>query len=329
MKADAPTYKPNVISASDLYARDFGQVRWAVEGLIPEGATILAGKPKMGKSWLALNVALAVASGGIALGRVRVEQGEVLYLALEDGPRRLQRRLKKLLEPTTSPAPADLLLTCEWARTNEGGLAALAKWLTERTATRLVVIDTLAKVRSKRIMGASIYAEDYEAIGTMQSLALEAGVAVLIVAHTRKSSREEQEPDDPLEEVSGSLGLTGAADAVLVLKRQRHGREGTLFLTGRDVEETTLSVEWDAEYCHWELKGEADGVALSSDQRSVLELLSNSLSNYLSVKAISKAFGNGKNYEAVAKMVSRMANDGLLRKDGIGRYALPLPTERT
>lgn len=321
-KADPPEYKPIVITAADLHNRDFGEIRWAVDGLIPEGATILAGKPKMGKSWLALNLALAVASGGLALGKIAVEQGEVLYLALEDGPRRLQRRLRKLTEPIGVKAPAALLLTCNWARWNEGGLAALATCLREHPRTRLIIIDTLAKVRSKRVLSDSLYAEDYEAIGTVQSLALEAGVSIMVLTHTRKQPRDlPAHESDPLEEVSGSLGLTGAADAVLVLKRPRHGSEGKLFLTGRDVEERTLDLAWDAASCSWTYLAEANGPLLNGDQQRILAILREA-GGSLSVKAIAAEFGASKRYDALAKLVQRMEQDGLLRKTAHGRYTI-------
>jgi hypothetical protein len=106
-------------SASDLLGATFDDPRFAVDGLIPEGLTFMCGAPKLGKSWLALGLALAVASGGKALGSVPVERGEALYLALEDSPRRLQTRLRMLLPDEL--APAGLRLETEWPRLDEGG----------------------------------------------------------------------------------------------------------------------------------------------------------------------------------------------------------------
>jgi AAA domain/Domain of unknown function (DUF3854) len=115
----------NVVSATELMAIEFPKPRWIVPGIVPEGTTILAGKPKMGKSWLALGISVAVEGGGVALGTKRVERGAVLYLALEDNPRRLQSRLKKLLP--VGAAPEGLELATEWPRLGDGGLGSLAQ----------------------------------------------------------------------------------------------------------------------------------------------------------------------------------------------------------
>jgi len=199
----------NVVSATELMAIEFPKPRWIVPEIIPEGTTILAGKPKMGKSWLALGTSVAVAAGGIALGTKRVERGAVLYLALEDNPRRLQSRLKKLLPG--GAAPEGLELATEWPRLGDGGLEALEAWLNTHPDARLVVIDTLAKFRAGQT-GKNLYKEDYEAVEPLVELAAHHNVAVLIVHHLRKLGAE-----DPLDQVSGSMGLTGGADGALVL----------------------------------------------------------------------------------------------------------------
>src|SRR5215212_8360654 len=215
----------NAVSAKELMAIEFPLPRWIVPGIVPEGTTILAGKPKMGKSWLALGTSLAVAAGGIALGTKRVERGAVLYLALEDNPRRLQSRLKKLLPG--GAAPEGLELATEWPRLGDGGLDALEAWLNTHPDARLVVIDTLAKIRAGQ-SGKNLYKEDYEAVEPLVELAAHHNVAILIVHHLRKLGAE-----DPLDQVSGSMGLTGGADGALVLNRERGptpistSREGT------------------------------------------------------------------------------------------------------
>ncbi len=123
MRAGAVNRRPGVFegtfTAADLMREELPPVRWAVPGILPEGLSLLAGKPKLGKSWLALGLAVAKASGGVALGKIPVDQGEVLYLALEDNRRRLQNRLRKVLDG--SPPPEGLHIATEWARVDEGG----------------------------------------------------------------------------------------------------------------------------------------------------------------------------------------------------------------
>jgi RecA-family ATPase len=96
--------KPATFTAAELMAMELPPVRWVIPDILPEGVTFLAGKPKMGKSWMALGLGIAVATGGVALGTKQVEQGEVLYLALEDNRRRIHNRLNKLLSGRTAPA---------------------------------------------------------------------------------------------------------------------------------------------------------------------------------------------------------------------------------
>jgi AAA domain len=113
-------WKGRIFTAAELMAQEFPAVRWAVPKVIPQGVTILAGKPKMGKGWFVLGAGVAISTGGVALGKVPVEQGDCLYLALEDNRRRLQGRLDKLLVGT--PPPVHLHIATEWPRFDEGGV---------------------------------------------------------------------------------------------------------------------------------------------------------------------------------------------------------------
>src|SRR3954470_24089874 len=146
-------------SAADLMTATFADPRFAVEGLIPEGLTFMAGAPKLGKSWLALSLGIAVASGGAALGAVDVVEGDVLYLALEDSPRRLQGRLRMLLGDEA--APERLQIETAWPRVDEGGGEAIAAFLEERRDTRLVIVDVWARLRGRSVNRQDYYTSDY------------------------------------------------------------------------------------------------------------------------------------------------------------------------
>ena len=211
--------EPETFTAAELMAEKLPPVRWVVPGFLPEGVTLLAGKRKPEKSWLALGLALAVASGGAALGTRPVESGEVLYLALEDNRRRLQKRLAKLLGGDA--APGGLHIATQWPRMDEGGAEALDGWIEARGDLLLVVVDILKRVRPRTSPNRSVYEADYEALQAMQGLAGEHGVGVLVVHHARKDGAS-----DPVDEISGSTGLSGGADSILVLKRDR-GRAPT------------------------------------------------------------------------------------------------------
>ena len=141
------------ISATDLLKKQFSPVAWAVDGILPEGAFILGGRPKMGKSWLSLSIALAVATGGKALGRAAVQAGDVLVLALEDSERRLQERLRLLLAGDASADVSRLTMRTDCPRLDKGGTLVVQSWLESHPGARLVVVDTLAKVKPRRRSG--------------------------------------------------------------------------------------------------------------------------------------------------------------------------------
>jgi hypothetical protein len=256
---------PETVTAADLMASELPPVRWGVRGVLPEGVTLLAGKPKLGKSWLALGLCVAVAAGGVALGTRQVEQGDVLYLALEDNRRRLQKRLGKMLR---GPAPAGLEIATAWPKLDEGGVEALRAWLAEHPEARLVAVDTLAKIRP-RTRGQNVYQEDYAALEELLPLAAEHEVAIVVVHRTRKMAAA-----DPLDEISGSTGLTGGVDGVLVLKRDRGKADAVLHVDGRDIEEPAeYALKWDAETAGWTIVGDAEEYRMSEERKEILGVL--------------------------------------------------------
>ena len=253
----ASATRPGTISAAALQRLVIPEARWAVRGLLPEGLSLLAGRPKCGKSWLAYAVAIAIAAGGMVLGQIAVEPADVLYLALEDNRRRLQARLNQILDG--APAPERLTLATDWPRLDRGGLAQLGEWLDAHPAAGLVAVDTLARFRPPKQGGQTVYDADYAALADLQKLTLARGVPALVVHHDRKADAE-----DPFDTVSGSLGLTGAADSLLILRRDAQTPTGRLFLRGRDVEDTELALGWDATRGTWHLleHGEAGALRL-------------------------------------------------------------------
>ena len=147
--------------------------------------------------------------------------------------------------------PEGLEFATEWPRVGEGCEERLRAWLESHPEARLVVVDTLKKVRPQTDVRKGVYDADYEALEPLLPLAAEFGVAVVVVHHTRKTPGA-----DPLEEVSGSYGLSGGVDGVLVMKRERGSREAFLHVTGRDVEEEAdLALMWDAKILRWTLMG--------------------------------------------------------------------------
>ena len=204
---------------------------------------ILAGAPKIGKSWLALWLCLCVAQGQ-PLWNFAVTQGEVLYLSLEDSFRRIQTRLIDL----TEDAPPTLRFAI-MANTLKHGLEQqIEQFLTEHPATKLVVIDTLQRVRSTG-GDSNLYANDYQDVGLLKQLADKQHIAILLIHHLRKLH-----DDDPMNMISGSTGLSGAADSAFVLqKNARSANAASLHCTGRDIPDRTLKLELGEEDHIWKL----------------------------------------------------------------------------
>ncbi len=300
-----------IISAPQLLDMQLPGQRWAVPSLLPEGLTILQAKPKIGKSWMAYQVAIAVASGGVALGKVAVEQGEVLCLMLEDTKRRAQSRIRQLLG--SSAPPEGMFLALDWPRMNDGGRENLSTWLRDHPRTRLVIIDTLERFRGVGAPGENAYRADYAAVADIKKIADRYGVSFLIIHHERKPSGKGGE--DIQDRTSGSYGIGGAADGTLSLERQRGQKGAVLELTGREVEEAKLAVVFDIHAGGWTLMGEAGEYFQSEAEREVLELLwkrgNRALGPTEAASILGKATGTTKS------LLWRMAEKGqLVSSDG-------------
>lgn len=320
-EAGAARQKPQGITAKELAAMEFPPLEFIVDDILPVGSTLLAAKPKSGKSWLALATVIAVAAGGVVLDR-RVKKAEAVYLALEDNFRRLKRRLMKLCP---NGVPDGLTFFTQWARSDQGGLEDLDEWLAENPNVKLVVIDTLQKWRKPLVGNTSIYNADYEALDGLTKLAAKYNIAIVVVHHTRKG-----ESEDPLEEVSGSFGLTGAVDNILVIRRER-GRPGAeMSRIGRDLEDDTpLALEFDLATAQWSEKPQEE--ILSQERREIIELLE-MFPNGLELSSIAKQLGKdrGKDYSAIRQLIRSMVKDGQLVQDGArGRYKLPTTERRS
>ena len=206
----------DIVTAAELHQEESPELVQFVHGIVLEGSGIVAGPPKLGKSWWTLNLALAVAAGGRAFGKIPVQQRDVLLLALEDSPRHSRPHPRCLRQrhpaaPTAHPDPGD-------ARTARPDHHRVA----EGHPGGLVVLDTLGRARQQRRRGDDAYLADYQAGVALKNI-VDAfpGSALLGVHHTRKASS-----DDFVDDLSGTLGLAGSADYVLVLRRTAEQQRG-------------------------------------------------------------------------------------------------------
>lgn len=231
------------IDAGTLLITPLPPTRFIASELIPQGLHILAGAPKIGKSWLALQIGLRVASGE-TLWNFSVTGGTVLYLCLEDSFSRIQNRLFDI----TNDAPDKLHFATMSAIIGDGLENQIEEFLKSYPDTVLIVIDTLQRIR-KASADANPYASDYRDIGILKQLADKHRIAVLLIHHLRKMNDE-----DPVNMISGTTGISGATDSNFVLKKdKRSGNAATLYCVGRDIEYRELQLEFDKASHIWNL----------------------------------------------------------------------------
>jgi RecA-family ATPase len=248
------------VTAEDILSTEYPDPKWIVPGLLPEGLAIIAGKPKVGKSWLALNIALAVSLGGRVLGQIEVERREVLYLALEDTARRIRRRLDMI----KAVPSVKLFIRTEWQR-GEKALEDLRLWLSCHPDCGLVIIDTMGRIRESS--GEVSYQQDVDFIAGIKRIADGRVITIVMLHHCRKAGAE-----DFLDLVSGTNGIAGSADTIWVLQRVRGSSDAILDLTSRDIEEKQLALRYDPNV-GWSLLGDAKELRLSAERQDIVKAL--------------------------------------------------------
>ena len=311
----APRYEPDaieIITADALQTMEFAPINFVVPGLIAEGLTLFAGKPKIGKSWLMMHAAWATAADGHTLGGLKIAAaGDVFYAALEDNRRRLSRRMSKLFG--LEPWPSRLHFTCQMKRLADGGLDQIKRWISKASCPRLIIIDTLKMVRTPTRKDRNYYEADYESVRELRDPAAAHAIAIVVVHHLRKA-----EADDPFDTVSGTLGLTGAVDTILLLWREGNGT--VLAARGRDVEETTKAVMFNRENCTWSIIGDADAVKRSAEREAILKALAEAGEEPLSPHQV--AMATGMKPTNVRKLMQSMKADGMIKAAKYGKYVL-------
>jgi bifunctional DNA primase/polymerase-like protein/AAA domain-containing protein len=302
-------------SAADLHDRTFAAIKYVISKYLAEGCTLLAGRPKIGKSWLTEDWGLNVADGGETLGE-QVEQGDVLLLALEDNERRLQDRFKKILGPFRKPS-ARLYYETEWPRVDEGGLEKIEAWIAAMPNPKLIIIDVLARIRPLQQGRAPQYDIDYQIVASLQKIASANRIAIVVVTHVRKSGSES---GDAIDKISGTLGLSGAADSFMVLDRD--GQGVTLYTRGRDIEEISVAIEFKPGRCRWTVLGQAGEVRKSDERRLILDALNGSGTGMTRADLVAATEMKSNN---VGVLLNKMMKAGEIMRTAGGCYLTSTP----
>jgi hypothetical protein len=322
-----PATKPRQgITLDRLQNTEMQSLTWVVEGILPEGATVLAAKPKARKSWLALNIALAVAQGGRALGDLEVERGRVLFLDLEGNQRRIKSRVAACIgmlddRGNKVPWPKNFEVFTEWSQ-GETAIAELSAYHENHPDLRLVVIDLLAEIRPPLDPKQQAYDYDRQFLRKLNAWAEERHVAALVIHHVRKAKG-----DDIFDEISGTLGINGAVSAMLILARDTAEKNKVVMhRTGRDmVEDDPITLQWSDNETSGAGFGidRAPGISSLSDTRQKIIGVMSHLP--MTVKEIAQAAGLDAN--VVRQRLHRMLDQGQVVSPARGKYHLPVPTQ--
>jgi DNA primase/DNA-binding transcriptional ArsR family regulator len=306
-----------LISAYELMKKSMPELLWLVDELLPEGLIILAGRPKIGKSFLAMNIAIAVANGGKALGYFNTNKNSVVYIALEDNERRLRDRMSNILQAEfETEAPKNLFYLEEnynFPKLNQGGIEELKKIILDDPSIKLIIIDTLGRsIADKSRKDKDMYRADYDISSSLQGMALKNNICLLVLHHTKKGSEE-----NVFDEISGTTGLTGAMDTMMVLKKKNN--KYTLHVTGRDVQEAEYEVEFNEDNFTWNYCDKKNEHNLTTERQEIVDLIKK-YGRKMKTGEIAELLGKSKSN--ISKMLKKLMDDGILHSEKYGVYEL-------
>ncbi|HWR10647.1 MAG TPA: AAA family ATPase [Rectinemataceae bacterium] len=305
---------PKGWNGKELMTTIFPPTKWSVVNLIPTGAILLSGVFKVGKSWMMLQLADCVSRGKPFLGH-ETNPGAVLYLALEDGPARIQHRALRMgivLSETVH-------VFNSWLPGSDG-IDSLSAWL-EGTPARLVIIDTLSRWQDD-FHGSDIWARDTKRIADLKAIADLHDTTVLIVHHRSKATRE-----DIHQSVAGTNALQGAADGSLILDKKRGENTAKLSIVGRDIPEGEYALEFIPESCTWKaLDIDPSELALNTERRAILDAI-RELGGTARTSQIAQKYG--KSNATVSEILKKLIAQGMIVSPHYGEYAILNNTEST
>lgn len=262
LRLSDPKIQQRFWSVEDLYNTEFPEPRYVIPGLLPTGLAALGARPKIGKSWLALQISSAVGIGGLVFEE-QVEQGKVLYLALEDSHRRIKNRLRK----QGAPGKTNIKFVFTWPPLIGDGIRELDEQI-ERQGYSLVVIDTLA--RSLGNSDPNKQAEQGMLLGALQRIAIDRDITILLIDHHRKGNGGD---GDVVDDMLGATSKTGVQDVVWGLYRERGQKTATFKVTGRDIEERELALTFDRDTGLWHSLGDAETLIKSEQAQAILDAI--------------------------------------------------------
>ena len=303
---DQEIRKP-IYTAAELMKLELPPPQWLIEGLLPEGLTVLSGAPKIGKSWLSLQIALSITTASPLFGRAPASEKSVLLLALEDNKRRLQDRISKCgLTPSEN-----FCLTTEW----EDGVSGLKQFLLDNRNIKLCIIDTLAVfLPSQDAKGRNAYDADVTRMRELHNLRRDTGTSLLMIHHDKQG-----EDSDWASKMNGSSGVIGTADTLIRLSVQKRGsKQAKLQVTGRDVADLELNLKLDDTTMSWQIYKEQDDRQLTALQNDVLQLVPLTPASIRSREIANKL---AKEQSQISDILKKLTNRGFIFSPVYSEYS--------
>jgi RecA-family ATPase len=310
----------NALNIEYLMKEEIPPLKFAIPKILPEGLVCIAGRPKAMKSWTALLIAYSV-QNGLELWGHQCEQGDALYLGLEDSKRRMKSRLQ-MLKFDKIDAPT---INLEAPYLNNGLEESIQNWINSVTKPKLVVIDTLARVKpkTKRTSG-TVYDLDNELLRKIQKLGMDNGITIAFITHLSKAPQ-----DYSFDRITGSTGLQGMTDAMWLLDRGDNQPNASLIGRGRDIEDFEYSLEWDSENWRYKYKGIKWEIELSENRKAIYDQMKNLLSEgkeEVTPKDVYSRMGfktTNKEAKNISKTMERMVKDFTIKSGKTyGTYSL-------
>jgi RecA-family ATPase len=303
------------VSANEIEKMVFPPMVWIMESVLTTGLYMLAGRPKSGKSWMSLNMAIAVALGGIAMSFFKCAIADVLYIAYEDNKRRIQSRLQNISNQecsSSSPANLHFYSIGDFPQLNDGGLDQLSSLLKQNKNIKLIIVDTYGRgIKQMKSKNNNTFLDDYEYSANLQEFAIKNDICLLLVHHTRKLKG-----DNPFDDISGTTGIQAAADGLLVLNKQ-NGRT-FLHCTGKDIEENSYEVEFKAGL--WKIISKSECLIYSVEQQELIDCFNSDKTKVLRTSELATIVG--KSESNISHLCRKLLLNGSLVKVKNGCYQL-------
>ena len=305
-----------------LMKTELPPMKWAVAGILPEGFICLAGRPKAMKSWTALKLVYCVQNGLNFLDHQTV-QGDAIYFGLEDSKRRIKDRVAQMgFDKLKQP---QIVLGGDVPYLSFGYEECLENWIKSKENPRLVVIDTLARIKPRQSKSGTAYDQDNLLMNGIQKLAVQNNLTVLFITHLSKSSQEYS-----FDKIQGSVGVQGMTDAMWMLDRgDGVNSKASLKGRGRDILDFEYALNWDGDSMSYLYEGNLDIINQNENRREItkaMEDLSKEL-DQVRPSDVAKFYGvpsNSKDGRRMARTMQRMADQFELDRGlKYGTYKLP------